>query len=263
LLSDSTENVDYDINSIKNVTEVFGITYEIDRYSTECTIDGDTYTITLEEYDAYHSDYIAFISNETNIKDMKLRINELDVLPIYNEYTEEFIEEGILEAGKTYVLKLKYYNGSYIIYYLGQYQPHAICILTNNAEDETYTKSYFAKKYNCDERNVVLRVETDSPFAVQKLGEILDVKTGDTFDNILSDHVARENAIYYNRKSSSVYDTVTISTKMIPFLDTNIKVEYKKQQEQENKIYIVKNIDNANSMISTITMYRFYPLYYA
>ena len=262
LLSDSTENVDYDINSIKNVTEVFGKTYEIDRYSTECTIDGDTYTITLEEYDAYHSDYIAFIPNETNTKDMKLRINELDVLPIYNEYTEEFIEEGILEAGKTYVLKLKYYNGSYIIYYLGQYQPHAICILTNNAEDTTYTKSYFAKKYNCDERNVILRVETDSPFVVQKLGEILDVKTGDTFDNILSDHVARENAIYYNRKSSSVYDTVTISTKMIPFLDTNIKVEYKKQQEQESKIYIVKNIDNANSMISTITMYRFYPLYY-
>ena len=264
LLSDDTENVDYDINSIKNVTEVFGNTYEIDRYATECTTESNVYTITLEEYEDYFSgNLIAFIPNETNAENMSIRINELDALPIYQEYTEEYIEAGILEAGKTYVLKVKYYNGGYYFYYLGQYQPHAICILTDNDEDETYTKSYFATKYNCDERNVVLRVEKDSPFTIQKLGEILDVKTGDVFDNILSDSVARENAVYYNRKSSSVYDTVTISVKMIPFLDTNIKVEYKKQQEEECKNYIVKSIDNnTDSMTTTITMYRFYPLYY-
>ena len=98
---------------------------------------------------------------------------------------------------------------------------------------------------------------------MQKLGEILDVKTGEEFENILSDSVAMENAIYYNRQSSSIYDTVEISTKMIPFLDVNEKVEYKKQQEKESKYYIIKSINNdTESLTSQITMYRFYPLYY-
>ena len=58
-------------------------------------------------------------------------------------------------------------------------------------------------------------------------------------------------------------DIVTITTKMMPFMDTNIKVEYKKQQDTEVKQYIVKSVShNLDSLTTTITMYRFYPLYY-
>ncbi len=169
----------------------------------------------------------------------------------------------MLEANETYVLRIKSSGTNYVAYYLGQYQPHALCVLSNNENDSVYTKSYFAKKYNCDERNIVIRIEEESPFAVQKLGEILDVKTGEEFDNILSDSVARENAIYHNRKSSSMNDTINIATKMMPFLDVNEKVEYRKQQETDCKYYIIKSISNdMGSMTSQITMYRFYPLYY-
>ena len=88
------------------------------------------------------------------------------------------------------------------------------------------------------------------------------MKTGNEYDNILSSSVATENAIYQNKISSSMNDVVTIQTKMIPFLDTNIKVSYKKQQDDEVKEYIIKSIDNnLDSCTSTITMYRFYPLY--
>ena len=194
---------------------------------------------------------------------MSIKINGLTLLPLYYEYSTDYVKANTFEENKTYVLQIKNTANGYVCYYLGQYQPHALCVLSNNAEDEVYTKSYFAKKYNCDERNITIRIEEESPFAVQKLGEILDVKTGEEFENILSDSVAVENAIYYNRQSSSIHDTVSISTKMIPFLDTNIKVSYKKQQEENIVNYIVKSIENStDSCTSHITMYRFYPLYY-
>lgn len=264
LIADNTENVSYDVKNIKNITEVFGQSYEIDRYITETNTSTNIYTATLDSYSEYvSSELIAFIPNSSNIENMKISINSLSPIPIYYEYTTEYIAPYLLEAGKTYVLRIKYVNSEYVAYYLGQYQPHALCILSNNENDSKYTKSYFSNKYNCDERNIVIRIEEDSPFAVQKIGEILDVKSGSEFDNILSDSVAKDNAIYYNRKSSSVYDTVNISVKMIPFLDVNKKIEYKKQQEDMTHYYIVQSVDNdLSSSTSTISMYRFYPLYY-
>lgn len=265
LVASDTETVAYDIENIKNVTEVFGQTYDIDRYSTICTTSADIYTISLEDYDSYYSgDLIAFIPNTDNIENPKIRINNLDILPIYSEFTTNYVDAGSFKANKTYVIQIKRLsNRSYVAYYLGQYQPHAICVLTNNADDSKYTKSYFAQKYNCNINNVVLRVEEDSPFSVQKLGEILDVKSGSEFENILSDSTALENAIYYNKKSSSMNESIEIQTKMIPFLDVNIKVEYQKQQDNEVHYYIIKSIvNNTDSKTSTITMYRFYPLYY-
>ena len=92
---------------------------------------------------------------------------------------------------------------------------------------------------------------------------MLDVKTGDEFDNIMSNSVAEQNAIYFNRKSSSMNDTVEISTKLVPWLDVNQKVEYQKIDDDTPKQYIVKGIShNLSSCISTITLQRFYPLYY-
>lgn len=264
LLSDDSENVSYDLESIKNVTEVFGQTYDVDRYCEACTTSSNIYTLSLEEYESYSSgDLIAFIPNANNIANMKLRINALDPLPLYYEYTADYIAAQLLEAGKTYVIEIKKVNGVYAAYYLGQYQPHALCVLTNRADDPVYTKAYFSAKYNCNENNIILRVEEDSPFAIQKLGEILDIKSGDDFDNIISDSVALENAVYYNRKSSSINETITISTKMIPFLDVNLKLEYKKQKEDKSKQYIIKSIsNNTDSITSQISMMRFYPLYY-
>jgi len=49
---------------------------------------------------------------------------------------------------------------------------------------------------------------------------------------------------------------------MIPFLDTNTKVEYQKQQDDTVHQYIVKSISNEmESCTTSITMSRFYPLF--
>ena len=262
LIGTGAESVTYDVSNIKNVTEVFGRTYDIDRLSTSCTSAATLYTITLSDYDSYKSyDYISFTANSNNIAEMKIRVNSLDIMPIYYEGTTTYLDPDVILANEMYVVQLKKVNNVFVAYFLGQFQPHAVCVLTNNENDTTFTKDYFKAKYNCD--NIVFRVE-DSQFAVQKFTENLDYKSGDEFDNIESDSVAIENAIYYNKKSSSWSDTVTLTTKLIPFLDVHQKVSYKKQQESEIHQYIVKSIQhNLSGMTSSITLYRFYPLYYA
>lgn len=264
LIADNTESVQYDISSIKNVTEVFGKSYEIDRMSQSCSLTNNVYTIILDEYESYKSnEYISFTPDKPNVANTKIRINSLDAIPLYIENTSNYIENDTLKSDEIYVLKIKKINQEYVAYYLGQFQPHALCVLSNDEDDSYYTKKYFAEKYNCDEKNIVLRIEKDSPFSVQKIGEVLDYKSGDEFDNIESDSVAQENALYYNKTSTTFNDVVTITTKMIPFLDVYQKITYKRADEQEENEYVIKSINNdLNNMTSTITMYRFYPLYY-
>ena len=264
LVADNSEEVTYDIKAIKNVTEVFGATYEVDRYATATSYAENTYTLTIDTYTVYNTnDLIAFDVTAVNNGNSYIKINELDSIPLYNEYTTDFVESGIMVTDETYVIKIKKVDGSYVAYFLGQFQPHALCVLTGDANDPKYTKEFFAKRYNCDEKDITFRVEPESPFTIQKIGIVFDVKTGEEFDNILSSSVATQNAIYQNKISSSMHDVVTITTKMIPFIDSNIKVSYKKQQDNEVKEYITKSISNKmDSCTSTITMYRFYPLYF-
>lgn len=265
LLGEGSESVTYDISSIKNITEVFGKVYDVDRFCDEgVTVSSNVYNISFEGYDEgkyERGDIIAFIAPSDSLASPRLRINELTAIPIYVEGKTEYIEAGTLKANELYCFKIVYRNDEPVADYLGAYQPHAICVLTNNENDLVYTKEYFKKKYNCD--HIIFRVEEYNPFSVQKLGEILDVKSGDEFDNILSDSVALENAIYYNKKASTFNDIVTISTIMIPWLDVNTKVSYQKKQETEVHEYIVKSISNdLGSNTSSITLHRFYPLYF-
>lgn len=260
--SADSESVTYDISSIKNITEVFGKTYDVDTYCDSCTYSSNVYTLSLELYEKYENHQIvSFLSPANNTASPKLRINKLAALPIYKEGTETPIDVNTMEANTVYAVKLGYKNDAYVAYFLGSFQPHAICVLTADANDPVYTKKYFQDKYNC--KNVHFRVEKDNPFTVQRIGEVLDVKTGNEFDNILSDSVAESNALYYNKKSSTSNDIVTLTTHMIPWLDVNVKVSYKKQQESVEHEYIIKSISNdLGSMSTSITMHRFYPLYF-
>lgn len=262
LLAENAEDVHYDITGIRNVTEVFGKTYTVDRHSSSCTVSGSLYKIVLSDYDAYsHGDILAFTAPETNTASMRLSIGSLPSIPIYKEYTAEPIAEKTIPAGSVCCVKIVYHNGSYAAYYLGEFQPHALCVLTNCAEDASFTKKYFSDTYNC--KNIYFRVEPDNPFSIQKLGVVFETKCGDGFDNILSDTTAMANAVYHNRQTSTINDTLTLTTKMIPFLDVNVKVSYQKQQESEIHEYIVKSVSHdLEGMTSSITLHRFHPLYF-
>lgn len=280
-----TENTSTPLNAVRNVCEVWGQVLETDRYADEAgvTVSSNTYKVTLNDYTEYATgDKLAIKVPKTNVTGQKIQINSLAAYIIYDPDTEEAVEAGRMEAGKDYVLQYKRtrVEGEYVhkFYLLGCFQCHAIDILTGIVDsDNPYIgrkydrtnvtcrnyeelKQYFREKHSCDE--VTLTIIPDSPFTIQKIGEILDVKQGGEYEKIYSDSLASSRAIYENWKNCRLTDNVSITTKVIPFLKTNIKVEYKPKNQDEVHQYIIKSFSNDyEGFTSNITMMRFYPLY--
>lgn len=273
-----SENTSVDLTTVKNVCEVWGKTIETDFYTEACTYSGNCYNCHVEAYHASYGngDLVTIKIPSGNQASCMLNINEIGAIPIFDENTETPIVESILEPGQTYVFKIKKKwienKQTVISYLLGQWQPHAVNILTNGttptedytAQDGTvikkYSKEYFQKIYNC--KTVNFTVVPDSPFCIEELGLLLDVKTGGEYENITSDSLASARAEYENWKNSRLTDSITITTKLCPFADVNSKVSYRRKDTEEVNQYIIKSIshDPANGTTSW-TLMRFYPLY--
>lgn len=247
------------------------------------------------------SDLVAVRIDTANGLEPKLNINAIGDLPIYKDGTEEYISEGTLSPDTVYVFKVKKSRDTeakediYWCYYLGHYQVHAMDVLTDGtisdeyymipsvddngnvifdedgdivyeyAEDDEgnyihkYSQLYFEKVYGCESVNMT--IIPDSPFTVQRIGEILDVKSGDEFESIPSDSLALERAIYENWKNCRITDNITITTLLCPFIDVNKKVTYQPSTSDEELPYMTQSIVHDFGALTTqITMYRFYPL---
>lgn len=182
-----------------------------------------------------------------------------------------------MESGQIYAFKVKKKRierkDVFSIYLLGQWQPHGINILTNgivsnidckipgsNKIVKKYSLEYFQELYNC--KTITFTRALNSPFCVQELGEILDVKTDGEFDNITSDSLAVARAEYENWKNCRLTDSINIVTKICPFADVNIKVSYRRKDNNEINQYIVKSLSHDLSKgTTTWQLMRFYPLY--
>lgn len=65
-----------------------------------------------------------------------------------------------------------------------------------------------------------------------------------------------------NWKNCRLTDNITITTALLPFLDVNKKVSYRRSDSDVEHQYIISSISHDFSgFTTTITMYRFYPLY--
>lgn len=183
--------------------------------------------------------------------------------------TEFYQYNKFIEKVKNQLIEADY---MFQFVYLGIEQPHAIDVLANKPNiDGGFRDPYSGKiyntwmelireKYNCD--NVTITIIEDSPFSVEHLGIRIDVKEGGEFDNINSNQLASERAIYENWKNSRLTDDVTITTKLMPFVQPYMKISYKKSNTVDNKDYIVKSVSHDfDNGTSTISMYTFYPLY--
>lgn len=275
-----SEGTSTPLTVVRNVCEVWGQVLEVDFFTDKnVTASGSVYNVTLESYEEYMTgDKIGIKVPKANVKGQKININSLGEQTIYNPDTEDPIDAGKMEAGKIYVLQFKRarVEGEDItkMYLLGQYQVHAIDVLTGVVDSshpytgldgkvyKSYDQliSYFKTTHQCDE--VHLTIIPDSPFTIQKIGEIIDVKHDSEFSQIYSDSLAVSRAIYENWKNCRLTDNITLTTLALPFLQTNIKVEYKKKNQDEVHQYIVKSIStDYEGFTSTITMMRFYPLY--
>lgn len=273
-----SENTSIDFSTVRNMCEVWGQVIETDFYTEDCSLTGNCYICNVKAYEEkyYNGDLIAVKVPASNPSNCMININNLGQIGIYDENTDKEISENALEENTVYVFKIKkkYENGQDVIkaYLLGHWQAHGLNVLVDGTvSDETYTtfdgrivprysKEYFQDVYNCE--SVEFSVFPDSPFTVQKLGEILDVKTGDEYDNITSDSLALARAEYENWKNCRLTDSITITTKLCPFADVNIKISYKRSNYDSVEQYIVKTIShNWSDGTTSWSLMKFYPLY--
>lgn len=284
-----SENSSVDLTTVKNICEVWGQVLETDFYTEEVTYTDNVYKATVEGYieidkdgeeksEYKNNDVVSLKVDAPNLMGASININDIGNVPILNEGDDSSIEEGVLKGNNVYTFKIKKKydkeTGDYIIkaYLLGQWQVHAINVLTDGTVStqqridsegvayDLYSMEYFKHFYNCE--RVTFEIVPDSPFTVQKLGEILDVKTSGEYENITSDDLASERARWENWKNCRLTDNITLTTVLLPFLDVNIKVSYKPVDANEEHQYIVKSVSHDfTNGTSSITMMRFYPLY--
>lgn len=274
-----SENTTVDLNTVRNVCEVWGKTIDTNFYTEDCSYSNNTYICNIANYTEYcNGDIIAIsIPSENTQHGTSIKINNLGSLLIVDENTEEAILENSMESGQIYAFKIKKKRVEkkdfFKIYLLGQWQPHGINILTNgivsnidckilgsNKIVKKYSLEYFQELYNC--KTITFTRALNSPFCVQELGEILDVKTGGEFDNITSDSLALARAEYENWKNCRLTDSINIITKICPFADVNIKVSYRRKDNNEINQYIVKSLSHdLGKGTTTWQLMRFYPLY--
>lgn len=273
-----SENTSVDMTTVRNICEVWGQVIDADFYNEECTYSNNTYFSTIAGYEEgyYNGDVIALKIPSTNKENVQLNVNNFENIPILNEANEEPIKANVLKPNEIYAFKIKKkrVDKQDIIkaYLLGQWQVHAINVLTNGKKSgqfvtssdgeqyELYSKEYFQKFYNCE--RVDMNIIANSPFTVEKLGEIPDIKVSGEFENITSNDLAADRAKWENWKNCRLTDNITITTALLPFLDVNKKISYKRSDSDVEHQYIITSISHDFAgFTSTITMYRFYPLY--
>ncbi len=275
-----SENTTVDMTTVKNICEVWGQVIEADFYSETCSYSNNIYSSTISGYEKgyYNGDIIALKIPSVNQASSKLNINNFGTIPILNEANEKPIKENELKPNQVYAFKInkKRVDKQDVItaYLLGQWQVHAINVLTNGKksgkfvtssdgeEYELYSKEYFQKFYNCECVNMT--IIANSPFVVEKLGEIPDVKVGGEFENITSNALGADRAKWENWKNCRLTDNITITTLLLPFIDVNKKISYKRSDSDREHQYIISSVSHDFAgFTTTITMYRFYPLYEA
>lgn len=275
-----SENTAVDMTTVRNICEVWGRVIDADFFSEECSCKNNIYSAEIKGYeDKYcNGDIIGLKIPMANQENAQININGLGAIGIYNEANEKPIKANALKPDHTYAFKIskKHDDKKDIIkaYLLGTWQVHALNVLTggkksgqfvtssDGEEYELYSKEYFRKFYNCD--RVDMTVIANSPFTVEKLGEIPDIKVSGEYDNITSDDLAADKAKWENWKNCRLTDNITITTALLPFLDVNKKVSYKRSDSDKEQQYIITSVSHDFSgFTSTITMYRFYPLHEA
>ena len=274
-----SESTNIDLLTVRNMVEVWGKSFEPTFFAEgDVTYSNGCYNVPFEEYGEEYmkGDLVCFKSPVTNTGDItKMKINELSEVEIYDENTEQPIKAGMLEKDRYYCFKfINRYIDEKIVprwYLLGQWQAHGMYVLTDGTVGDEYTttggdtvkrysKEDFQKVYNCDYVEFVI---PDSPFTVQALQkEILDVKSGGEFDKISSSSLALARAQWELYKDARLTDSISITTKILPFLDVNQKIEYKRSDSDEAYQYIIKSINHDWSAGTTaIELIRFYDFY--
>lgn len=100
----------------------------------------------------------------------------------------------------------------------------------------------------------------ESPFAISKIGDWVDVKSDAEYEKIFSNDYARQRAEYELYLATRLNDTVSLECVTIPWLEVNTKISYTPYGKDKAQEYLIKSISlEAASGTSSIELMRFYP----
>lgn len=103
--------------------------------------------------------------------------------------------------------------------------------------------------------------DSNSPFAIDKIGYRPQYLQDGEYADIPTSVLATERAEYETWLKSRLTDTVTLETVIIPFLEVNNKIEYRKLSDGSIDSYIIKSLSYSfTGGTMTITMMKFYEL---
>lgn len=184
-----------------------------------------------------------------------------------------------LISGLGYCIQPKYVDGtSWYAVFCGEFQVHAVCMLVDKEPSEE-RKAQVKIDYNCQQISYIYHaddvttytqqgssvnkyVEEDCPYTIEKCGKILQVLSGSDYEQIYTTDLARQRAEYEAWKAGRLTDSITVETRLIPFLDVNMKITYKSLRTGQIDTYIVDKISHSfDSFTTTIEMHKFYATY--
>lgn len=120
----------------------------------------------------------------------------------------------------------------------------------NNSYSEIYNCSIvYGKdgKYQATVKDTTI----GSPYNVNAVGEIWHEPYTD--ENIESDDEANNWAVYYNYKTTRLFDNITLKVINLPFInDVNFKISYRSKLDNQLKYYIIKKVTNSYSDDTTV-----------
>jgi hypothetical protein len=253
-----SEQLNTSFKDIYNHIEIWGKINEPDYYSKEVTSSNNVYystivTTKLNEddnsyvdvyYDEYSNfDVFALRIPETNKENQQININSFGEIPIHNDKGES-LPANYLDENTDCIFR--YRKDSNDLLYIGQYQCHAECYLTNNTNDIS--------------ENAV--INTDSEFTIEKIGHKLKVLSGGDYDKIYTNSLCLQRCKYELYNMTNKQENLTINTIAIPWLDVNQLIEYTLNSNNKKGSYIINNIScNYADFTMNISANRYYPNY--
>lgn len=109
-------------------------------------------------------------------------------------------------------------------------------------------------------QNIIYVVDAESPYTVEKIGEVRQVLSGGEYANIQTDELAAYRAKYENWLSTDLLDEVQVTMMDIPWLDVHQKIEI--PIDGKTGVYMVKSKSGSSTEGQmSLTCVRFQPVY--
>lgn len=252
------EQINTSFSTIYNHIEIWGKINEPDYYSKEVSMadnvyystivttklneDDNSYTdIYYDEYDNF--DVFALKIPATNKENQQININNLGNVPIHDDKGKS-LPANYLTANTDCIFRYLEETNEFL--FIGEYQCHSECYLTNNINDTS--------------ENAV--IDPDNEFAIEKIGTKLKVLSGGDFDKIPTSSLCLQRCRYELYNATNKQENLNLNVIAIPWLNVNQIIEFTSHLTNKAEKYIINNIScNYANFTMSISANRFFAEY--